>query len=83
MGIIVAPAPRLPRQFEQALYLAFTVAMFGYAIAAVAGTHPNTGLGQASGVLFAPISVPMALLLFAGWILRTLGRFASNIQRQR
>jgi hypothetical protein len=83
MAIVVAAASRLSRQFEQVLYFAFTLSLFGYVVVALAGTHPNTSLGQASGVLFAPLSVPIMVLLSAGWILRTLSRLVLNIRRQR
>jgi hypothetical protein len=45
------------------------------------------GIGdQPQGMTLVQFAEPLsdvAVLLFSGWILRTLGRFASTIQRQR
>lgn len=83
MAVLVTAVTRMPERVYTAFTLAVTAALYGYVVFALAGAHPNTSPGQSFGALFAPIAVPLAALLFAGWLLRTLSRFILNVQRQR
>jgi hypothetical protein len=82
-AIVVTASQQFEKQYETASTLPFVLAMFGYPTVALSATHPDTGFWQALGVLFAPISVPLLIVLWLGWILRTLSGLLSSVRRQR